>query len=155
MTKRAAGGDRTRRRTPRATVRAKPESPPTITLRAFDALLFDLDGVVTRTAAVHAAAWKRLFDEHLRRRAQRAGEPFRAFDIEGDYLTFVDGKPRYDGVRSFLESRGVALPEGTPEDEPGEETVCGLGNRKNMYFREQLRAGGAEDRGGIVEQELR
>jgi trehalose 6-phosphate phosphatase len=126
------------------TRRSARSRPPVIALREFDALLFDLDGVVTRTAAVHAAAWKRLFDEYLRRRADRTGESFRPFDVDTDYLTFVDGKPRYDGVRSFLESRGVALPEGTPEDEPGEETVCGLGNRKNMYFREQLRAGGAE-----------
>jgi trehalose 6-phosphate phosphatase len=115
-----------------------------IALRAFDALLFDLDGVVTRTAAVHAAAWKRLFDEYLDRRARRTGEPFRPFDIEEDYLTYVDGRPRYDGVGSFLESRGIALPSGTPGDGPDQETVRGLGGRKNAYFREQLRAGGAE-----------
>lgn len=111
---------------------------------AFDALLFDLDGVVTRTAAVHAEAWKRLFDEYLAGRAERRGVVFEPFDIERDYRTWVDGRPRYDGVRSFLESRGISLPHGAPRDDPGAETICGLGNRKNEYFNRLLRQGGVE-----------
>ncbi|MEX2381894.1 MAG: trehalose-phosphatase, partial [Opitutales bacterium] len=108
----------------------------------YDAVVFDLDGVVTRTAEVHAAGWKRLFDEYLR---SREGESFEPFDVEGDYLTYVDGKPRYDGVRSFLESRGIDdLPFGDPDDPPGWETVCGLGNRKDGYFREALGGEGAK-----------
>ena len=95
------------------------------------ACLFDLDGVLTQTAKVHAAAWKEMFDAYLRQTSQRTGEPFRAFDPVEDYDAYVDGKPRYDGVRSFLESRGIDLPQGTPEDRPGAETVDGLGNRKN------------------------
>jgi len=95
--------------------------PQTVISRAnFDALLFDLDGVVTRTAAVHAAAWKRLFDEYLEARANRTGESFRPFDSESDYRRYVDGKPRYDGVQSFLASRGITLPYGTPGDDPPE-----------------------------------
>ncbi|HSK90230.1 MAG TPA: beta-phosphoglucomutase family hydrolase [Euzebyales bacterium] len=97
----------------------------------FDAVLFDLDGVLTDTAAVHARAWKTMFDEYLRQRAEREGERFVEFTIDEDYKTYVDGKPRYDGVRSFLASRGIVLPDGTPDDDPANETVCGLGNRKN------------------------
>ena len=108
-------------------------------LDVFDAVLFDLDGVVTRTADVHAAAWKTLFDEVLRRRA--GGDAFVPFDASDDYRRYVDGKPRYDGVRSFLASRGIELPYGRPTDEPGAETVCGLGNRKNGVFLERLRQG--------------
>ncbi|MCT8971531.1 trehalose-phosphatase [Microbaculum marinisediminis] len=110
----------------------------------FDAAIFDLDGVVTRTARVHAASWKRLFDQYLQERSQRTGEPFRPFDIENDYGRYVDGKPRYDGVASFLQSRGITLPQGDPSDTPDSETVCGLGNRKNRYFRESLRREGVE-----------
>jgi alpha,alpha-trehalase len=97
-----------------------------------------MDGVVTDTASAHAAAWKRLFDEYLRRRAQRSGGEFTAFDIDGDFREYVDGKPRYDGVKSFLESRGIELPFGDPGDGPDTETVCGLGNRKNRYFHAWL-----------------
>lgn len=100
----------------------------------FDAVVFDMDGVITRTAAVHSQAWKQMFDEYLRSRAQRFGEKFREFTHEHDYLAFVDGRPRYKGVEAFLKSRGINLPSGTPEDEPGKETVCGLGNRKNEVF---------------------
>ncbi len=82
----------------------------------FDAVIFDLDGVVTKTARVHAASWKRLFDNYLRERATREGVEFSPFDAREDYLRYVDGKPRYDGVQSFLESRGIALPRGKPED---------------------------------------
>lgn len=110
----------------------------------FDAVLFDLDGVITATARVHASAWKELFDEYLQRVAERTGEPFRAFDAEDDYRPYVDGKPRYEGVRSFLESRGIELPYGDPQDPPDRETVCGLGNRKNVVFNEHLKSKGAD-----------
>ena len=93
--------------------------------------LFDLDGVLTRTAAVHTRAWAQVFDEFLERQARRRGGPFRPFDPEADYLRHVDGKPRAAGVRDFLASRGIALPEGSPDDGPGAETVHGLGRRKN------------------------
>jgi beta-phosphoglucomutase family hydrolase len=100
----------------------------------YDAVLFDLDGVITDTAAVHAHAWKTMFDEYLRGR----DEPFREFTIEGDYKTYVDGKPRYDGVRSFLQSRGIELPEGETSDPGDVETVRGLGNRKNEMVNRLL-----------------
>jgi beta-phosphoglucomutase family hydrolase len=103
-----------------------------------DAVVFDLDGVVTSTAAVHAEAWKQLFDEYLAERARTRGEPFEPFDRHWDYVRFVDGKPRHEGVRSFLASRGIELPAGSPEDAEGRETVWGLGNRKNRYFLEAL-----------------
>ncbi|WP_206454039.1 beta-phosphoglucomutase family hydrolase [Aurantimonas marina] len=109
----------------------------------FDAAIFDLDGVVTRTARVHAAAWKRLFDEYLKQRAERAGEPFRPF-LDDDYRRYVDGKPRYDGVRSFLQSRGITLALGTPTDPPDRETISGLGNRKNQFLQESLEKDGVE-----------
>lgn len=98
-----------------------------------NAVLFDLDGVITNTAAAHMAAWKRLFDAYLKARDAGA-EPF----SEEDYRRHVDGKPRYDGVENFLSSRGIALPLGDPNDDPGRDTICGLGNRKNGYFREWL-----------------
>jgi alpha,alpha-trehalase len=110
----------------------------------FEAVVFDMDGVVTETATVHAAAWKRLFDDYLRERADRGGEPFEEFDLDEDYRTHVDGKPRYDGVRSFLASRGITLPEGDPADPPERESVCGLGNRKNALFLAHLREHGAD-----------
>jgi alpha,alpha-trehalase len=109
---------------------------PALDRQRIDALLFDLDGVVTRTAAVHAAAWKRLFDEFLARRAR--GGSWRPFDVERDYRTYVDGRSRHDGVRTFLRSRGVSLPAGTPDDGPEAETVHGLAARKNGYVLEQL-----------------
>lgn len=116
----------------------------TINTADFDAVIFDLDGVVTRTATVHARAWKQVFDEYLERRAAVSGEPFQPFQIESDYPRYVDGKPRYDGVRSFLASRGIELPEGRPDDPPDGETVCGLGNRKNLLYNESLEEGGVE-----------
>lgn len=100
----------------------------------YDAVLFDLDGVLTKTAHVHASAWKRLFDEFLEQRATAIGERFVPFDIESDYRRYVDGKPRYDGVASFLESRGIAVPVGTPDDPPGSQTMHALGNLKDHYF---------------------
>ncbi len=112
--------------------------------RRFDAVLLDLDGVVTKTAAVHARAWKRMFDSFLKARAERDGGKFVPFDIESEYRPYVDGKPRYDGVRSFLASRGIALPEGEKTDGPDDETVCGLGNGKDRMFRESLKKDGVE-----------
>jgi alpha,alpha-trehalase len=106
----------------------------------FDAVLFDLDGVVTQTAKVHAASWKQLFDKYLEQRS--GGKDWDPFDIATDYVRYVDGKPRYEGVKSFLESRGIDLPWGTPEDSPDEETICGLGNRKNSFFHEMLEKDG-------------
>ena len=97
----------------------------------YDAVLFDLDGVVTDTASIHATCWKQMFDEYLRNRARNRGEAFRPFELATDYRLYVDGKPRFDGVRDFLASRGIHLPEGNPEDPTDVETVCGLGNRKN------------------------
>ena len=98
---------------------------------AIRACLFDLDGVLTDTASTHAAAWKEMFDAFLGARAEARGEPFVPFDIVHDYDEYVDGKQRYDGVRSFLASRGIELPEGTHDDAPESDTVGGLANRKN------------------------
>lgn len=105
---------------------------------AFDAVIFDMDGVVTDTAAIHSSAWKRMFDEFLHHREREFGEPFREFTHAGDYRAYVDGKPRFEGIVSFLKSRGIDLPFGTTEDLPGTETIGALGNRKNELFREVL-----------------
>jgi beta-phosphoglucomutase family hydrolase len=110
----------------------------------FDALLFDLDGVVTQSMGLHALSWKQLFDDFLAGHGQATGRPQPAFDIDNDYRAYVDGKPRYEGVRSFLASRGITLPEGGPEDPPTETTVCGLGNKKNRYFHQQLTQRGVD-----------
>jgi beta-phosphoglucomutase-like phosphatase (HAD superfamily) len=106
------------------------------------ACLFDLHGVLTQTAAVHAAGWKEMFDAYPRERSKRTGELFKAFERVTDYDTVVDGKPRADGSRSFLHSRGIVLPEGNADDEPEAETVHGLGNRKNGIVLRRLRAAG-------------
>jgi beta-phosphoglucomutase family hydrolase len=108
------------------------------------ACLFDMDGVVTKTAVVHAAAWKQMFDEFLRGWSARNGQPFVPFDPVHDYDEYVDGKPRIEGTESFLESRGVKLPEGTPSDPPGAPTVQGLSNRKNELVLEVLKRDGVE-----------
>ena len=108
-----------------------------------DAVVFDMDGVVTDTASVHARAWARMFDRFLRRRADATGGSFSPFTDE-DYRRYVDGKPRYDGVRGFLEARGITLPEGKSSDPPDAQTVCGLGNRKDQDFLEHLRRDGVE-----------
>ena len=100
-----------------------------------------MDGVITDTAGIHAACWKTMFDEYLRRLAREKGLAFRPFDAATDYKTYVDGKPRYNGVRDFLKSRGIILPEGTPEDPPTVETVCGLGNRKDELVNARLAEG--------------
>jgi beta-phosphoglucomutase-like phosphatase (HAD superfamily) len=102
--------------------------------RDYDAVLFDLDGVLTKTATVHAAAWKKLFDSFLEQRSTETREPFVAFDIDADYRRYVDGKSRYDGVAAFLASRGIELPFGTPEDDSAARTVHALGKLKDRYF---------------------
>lgn len=108
------------------------------------ACLFDLDGVLTQTAKVHAKAWKQIFDEFLKARAAKTAEPFQPFDELNDYDAYVDGKPREDGVRDFLASRHITLPEGSEDDPPGEGTVHGLGNRKDQVFLELIRKNGVE-----------
>jgi beta-phosphoglucomutase family hydrolase len=122
----------------------------TITADRFDAVLFDLDGVLTDTARIHAGCWKEMFDAFLRERARAAGEDLRAFEIATDYRLYVDGKPRFDGVRDFLASRGIALPEGAPDATPGEESVCGLGNRKNEMVNVAIAERGVEAYPGSV-----
>lgn len=114
------------------------------------ACLFDMDGVVTKTAVVHAAAWKDMFDEFLRQYAKETGTPFVPFDSAADYDRYVDGKPRLDGTRSFLESRGIHLPEGTPDDPPGTPTISGLSNRKNDLVLARLAQGKVEVYPGTV-----
>lgn len=104
----------------------------------FSAVIFDLDGVITQTALVHSAAWKKMFDEFLLQWSEKTGTSFTEFSHNTDYLPYVDGKPRYQGVASFLESRGISIPWGSPEDAPRAETICGLGNRKNLAFNEVL-----------------
>ena len=111
---------------------------------SFDAVIFDVDGVITKTALVHAASWKAMFDEYLHLREDRNGEPFREFTYENDYLTYVDGKPRYKGVQSFLESREINIEFGDAGDQPDVETVCGLGNKKNVTFTKVLKEKGVE-----------
>ncbi|MEO6989097.1 MAG: hypothetical protein ABI239_10680, partial [Aquihabitans sp.] len=108
-------------------------------LGPLDAVVLDTDGVITRTASVHRAAWKRLFDEYLEQR----GDDQRPFSTE-DYLAHVDGRPRYDGVEGFLTSRGITLPEGEPSDRPGTETICALGNAKNRYFKAEVAEHGVQ-----------
>jgi beta-phosphoglucomutase family hydrolase len=129
-------------------------APPVITRDRFDAVLFDLDGVLTSTAAIHADAWKRMFDEYLR---DRAGGPhasteylLRPFEIDTDYKRYVDGKPRYEGVRSFLESRGIDLPQGDPSEPPGDRTICGLGNRKDAMVKQAIDEGRVRPFAGSV-----
>jgi beta-phosphoglucomutase family hydrolase len=122
----------------------------TFTSGTYDAVLFDLDGVLTATAKIHAACWKKMFDSYLEKRAAQTDETFRPFDVGRDYQFYVDGKPRYDGVRDFLRSRGIDLPEGTSEDPPDRETVRGLGNRKNELVNEAIAAGEVEAFEGSV-----
>lgn len=111
---------------------------------SFEAVIFDMDGVITKTALTHAHAWKKMFDEYLKKREAEHGEPFVEFTHAGDYLPYVDGKPRYKGVQSFLDSRAIQIPFGDPSDSPGTETVCGLGNQKNIAFNEVLENEGVE-----------
>jgi beta-phosphoglucomutase family hydrolase len=115
------------------------------------ACLFDLDGVLTQTASVHAAAWKEMFDAFLGERAQRPGEKLVAFDAVADYDEYVDGKPRYEGVDSFLRSRGIELPRGDPSDPPAAQTVDGLGNRKNEIVLRLIEDRGVEAYAGSLQ----
>ncbi|MGH8067635.1 MAG: HAD family hydrolase [Candidatus Entotheonellia bacterium] len=128
----------------------QPESQRAITRDQYDAVLLDLDGVLTDTANLHAAAWKQMFDAYLQRRAAARGEPFRPFEIATDYQRYVDGKPRFDGVRDFLTARGIQLPEGTPDDPPQADTVGGLGNRKNALVNDVIEAVGVQPYEGSV-----
>jgi beta-phosphoglucomutase family hydrolase len=120
------------------------EAKLVITRNDIDGVVFDMDGVVTQTATVHARAWKRLFDDYLRERARRTKERFVPFDGDADYRLYVDGKARYDGVHSFLRSRGMDIPRGEPDDPPQSETECGLGNRKNTFFLREVEEHGVE-----------
>ena len=122
-----------------------------VTRARFDGVLLDLDGVVTATAKVHAACWKRVFDAFLRKRAAERKEGYRAFDISKDYSLYVDGKPRFDGVQSFLESRGIDLPYGAPDAPASDNSVCGLGNRKDELVDRVLEAEGVEVYPGTLE----
>jgi beta-phosphoglucomutase family hydrolase len=112
--------------------------------------LFDLDGVLTKTAKVHDAAWKQMFDDFLRDRSRRTGQPFVPFDPVADYDKYVDGKPRLDGTRSFLASRGIELPDGSEDDPPDAETVHGFSNRKNQIGLKRIRTDGVEAYEGSV-----
>ncbi|HEV3283508.1 MAG TPA: beta-phosphoglucomutase family hydrolase [Solirubrobacteraceae bacterium] len=114
------------------------------------ACLFDLDGVLTETAQVHAAAWKQMFDAFLHERAARTKTPYVPFDPEADYDEYVDGKPRYEGVQSFLAARGIELPRGAPSDPPDAETVDGLGNRKNVIVLRLIREHGVTPYEGSI-----
>jgi beta-phosphoglucomutase family hydrolase len=112
--------------------------------------LFDLDGVLTKTAKVHDAAWAQMFDDFLRARSGQTGEPFVPFDPVQDYDDYIDGKPRADGTRSFLTARGIELPEGSADDPPDAQTVHGLGNRKNQILLAKIRSDGVEAYDGSV-----
>ncbi|MDD5205432.1 MAG: beta-phosphoglucomutase family hydrolase, partial [Desulfobacterales bacterium] len=135
---------------------SRPEKRPAVTIETviprnlFDAVLFDMDGVLTATAEVHALAWKEMFDEFLKMRERQLGEPFRPFEIGTDYLLFVDGKPRENGTHDFLASRGIQLPKGSPEDGPGMETEWGLSNRKNDLVQEIIRSKGVHAYPGSI-----
>jgi beta-phosphoglucomutase family hydrolase len=128
----------------------QPKSERMITRDKYDAVLFDLDGVITDTASIHGACWKQMFDEYLQKRATQTGEAFRPFDPVEDYRLHVDGKPRFDGVRDFLRSRGIRLPEGSPHDPAQAETVGGLGNRKNRLVTRAIEEKGVEVYEGSV-----
>jgi alpha,alpha-trehalase len=131
--------------------RGNAEQRVKIVAHLFDAAIFDMDGVVTQTAVVHAAAWKQMFDEYLTER-KRAGEPpFKPFDVEADYRLYVDGKPRYDGVMAFLAARGISIPFGNPDDSPDTRSVCGLGNRKDLYFLHRVHKEGVKVHESTIE----
>jgi beta-phosphoglucomutase family hydrolase len=117
----------------------------------YDSVLFDMDGVITDTASLHAACWKQLFDEFLEKRAKLQSEEFCPFDIVTDYRLHADGKPRFEGVRDFLKSRGIELPEGNAEDPVDVETVCGLGNRKNELVNDAIARKGVQAYNGSVQ----
>jgi beta-phosphoglucomutase family hydrolase len=117
----------------------------------YDAVLFDLDGVLTSTAEIHASAWKRMFDDYLQQRAEARGDEFAPFEITTDYKLYVDGRPRYEGVQTFLESRGIKLPRGTSASPAGEESVCGLGNTKDQMVQRAIDAGKVRSFPGSIE----
>jgi len=117
----------------------------------FHAAIFDLDGVITKTALVHSAAWKEMFNDYLHYREQRYAESFREFTHADDYLPYVDGLARYKGVAAFLKSRGINIPFGDPSDAPDKETVCGLGNKKNIYFNRILDKDGVDVYGSTID----
>lgn len=130
--------------------RAAPAPAAVLDMDTVDGVICDVDGVVTDTARVHAASWKRAFDELLRGRARQTGVPMKPFDMQDDYLRYVDGKPRLDGLRSFLAARGITLPEGEPTDPADSPTVHGLSRRKNEYFHELLYRSGVLAFGSTV-----
>lgn len=115
-----------------------------IDFEKFKAVLFDLDGVLTSTEKTHSVCWKKMFDEFLQERSTETGEDFVPFDLGRDYLKYVDGKPRYQGVRDFLTARCINLPEGTPKSPPSEKSIMGLGNKKNKLFNEVVERDGVE-----------
>jgi beta-phosphoglucomutase family hydrolase len=121
-----------------------------LTSAKYDAVLFDLDGVITDTAGLHAACWKQMFDNYLQKRAAKGGQAFHPFDLEVDYRRYVDGKPRFDGVRDFLNSRDIHLPEGNMDDPTYTETVIGLGNCKNELVNKVIEELGVRPYDGSV-----
>jgi beta-phosphoglucomutase family hydrolase len=121
-----------------------------VDVSAYDAWLFDMDGVLTKTADVHAAAWKQAFDAFLLEEGKRTGTTYAPFDIGSDYQKYVDGEPRADGVRNFLAARGITLPEGTDDDPPDARTVAGVGNRKNELVLEVMKTKGVAVYDGAV-----
>jgi beta-phosphoglucomutase family hydrolase len=128
----------------------QPQNRPVINPDQYDAVLFDLDGVITNTAKLHAICWQQMFDEYFQKRATGRGEAFRPFDVAMDYRLHLDGKPRFDGVRDFLASRDIQLPEGDADDPPQAETVRGLGNRKNELVSDAIERIGVEAYDGSV-----
>lgn len=126
-----------------------------MTERRYRAAILDMDGVLTNTATLHARAWKELFDRFLEERGARRGEDHAPFDVGRDYLPYVDGKPRLDGIRSFLRSRGIVVPDGGEGDRASADTVHGLGARKNAIFHGLLEREGVETFSDTVEQVLR
>jgi beta-phosphoglucomutase family hydrolase len=121
-----------------------PNIAPQVDLDAYAGWLFDMDGVLTQTALVHAAAWKEAFDAFLKEESARTGKTYAPFDEEADYTKYVDGEPRADGVRNFLAARDITLPEGTDSDPPDARTVCGVGNRKNQLVLEVIKKQGVK-----------
>src|SRR3954467_15191585 len=144
----AANPSSTTHETQASSSHASPSIPP-ITRDQFDAVLFDLDGVLTSTAAIHAEAWKAMFDDYLRSHPGNANQR-RPFDIDGDYKRYVDGKPRYAGVESFLESRGIHLPKGSPDEPPNDRTIAGLGNRKDAMVKRAIDEGKVQPFDGSI-----
>jgi beta-phosphoglucomutase family hydrolase len=132
-------------------VTTPPVNPSEVDLGAYEAWLFDMDGVLTKTALVHAAAWKEAFDAFLKEESARTGKTYAPFDPESDYEKYVDGEPRADGVRNFLAARGITLPEGEDSDPPAATTVCGLGNRKNELVLAVIKKQGVQVYDGVTE----